>query len=257
MQIRPTAFSIGLIIEILLFYFMRYLVVTQNLGRCPIDHIAYTFVPEGTGIYYVMRLIGRITAPLMCYFLAEGFRHTHDKKKYLLRLILFAAISQPVYYIYVYRAVPNSILQFLSSMNIMFTLSLSFLCLLIVTNDKLNVMIKAILTAVTLSFAQFGDWEYIIPMWTLIFFFFNKDKKKMVLFFVLASIIILPYTYLKYFDSFFLFSYNYGVVLALIPVALYNGQRSKSSSILKKKFNRWFFYIYYPLHMAVLYFISI
>jgi len=217
-----------------------------------IDHIAYAFVPAGTIMNYIMHLVGKTTAPIMCFFLAEGFRHTHDKKKYLLRLLSFAVISQPVYYVFVMKAVPDNIFQVLTSMNILFTLSLGFISLLILTNDRLSQTAKCILTAITVSFGQFGDWGYIIPVWTIIFFFFNKDYKKMTAAFTAATVIILPLCFLKFFDSFAAFSFNYGALLALIPIHLYNGKREKSSTPLKRKINRWFFYVYYPLHMIVL-----
>ncbi len=217
-----------------------------------LDHIAYTFLPAGTAPHYIMHLVGKTTAPIMCFFLAEGFRHTHDKKRYLLRLLLFAAISQPVYYIYVYGSVPDSVLRFISSLNFLFALVLSFICLLILTNDKLDFTAKGILTAITISFAQFVDWGYIIPVWTIIFFFFNNDRCKMLVAFIAATIIILPVTFLKYYDSFVAFSFNYGALLALIPIHLYSGERDRSSTPLKKKINRWFFYVYYPMHMMIL-----
>lgn len=221
-----------------------------------LDHIAYTFLPVGTAPHYLLHLVGKTTAPIMCFFLAEGFRHTHDKKKYFLRLLLFAVISQPVYYTYVYGTVSDSLFQFLSSMNILFTLSLAFVCLLILMSSKLSMTAKGIFTAITISFAQFGDWGYIIPIWTIIFFFFNKDKYKMLAAFITATIIILPVTFIKSFDSFAAFSYNYGALLALIPIHLYNGKRDRSSSPLKKKINRWFFYVYYPLHMMIIFIIA-
>lgn len=217
-----------------------------------IDHIAYAFVPAGTMMHYIMHLVGKTTAPIMCFFLAEGFRHTQDKKKYLLRLLSFAVISQPVYYVFVMKLVPDNLFQFLTNMNIMFTLSLGFISLLILMNDKLSQTAKCILTAVTISFGQFGDWGYIIPVWTIIFFFFNKDYKKMAAAFTAATVIILPLCFLKFFDSFAAFSFNYGALLALIPIHLYNGKREKSITPLKKQINRWFFYVYYPLHMIVL-----
>ena len=221
-----------------------------------LDHIAFTFVPSGTALHYILHLIGKTTAPIMCYFPAEGFRYTHVRKKYFVRLLLFAAISQPVYYIYVYGSVPDSVLRFISSLNFFFALVLSFICLLILTNDKLNFTAKGILTAITISFAQFVDWGYIIPVWTIIFFFFNKDRYKMLAAFIAATIIILPITFLKYYDSFAAFTFNYGALLALIPIQLYSGERDRSSTPLKKKINRWFFYVYYPLHMVMIYIIA-
>ena len=188
----------------------------------------------------------------MCYFLAEGFRYTHDKKKYILRLSLFAGISEPAYYILEYGAAPSSTVHLLQNLNFLFSLLLAFICLLILSNSKLNATFKVILTAITLSLTQFVDWGLIIPVWTIIFFFFNKDKMKMTLLFISTTLIILPVTFLRLYDSFWYFTLNYGALLALIPIHLYNGKRDRCSTPLKKKINRWFFYIYYPLHMIIL-----
>lgn len=217
-----------------------------------IDHIAQLFVPYGTALYYTMRLIGKTTAPVMCFFLAEGFRYTHDKKKYIMRLSLFAAISQPAYYILEYGAAPSSTVHLLQNLNFLFSLLLAFICLLILTNSKINDALKAVLTVITISFTQFVDWGLIIPIWTIIFFFFNKEIKKMTLLFISTTLVILPMTFLKLYDSFGYFTLNYGALLALIPIHLYNGERDISSTTLKKKINRWFFYVYYPLHMIIL-----
>ena len=50
------------------------------------------------------------------------------------------------------------------------------------------------------------------------FLFFNKDNLKMLAAFIAEAIIILPLTFLKCFDSFAAFSFNYGALLALIPI---------------------------------------
>lgn len=64
-----------------------------------IDHIAWAVYPgystEPGAI--VMHIIGRITCPIMCYCIAEGFHYTHDVKKYTLRLLIFALISHVPY----------------------------------------------------------------------------------------------------------------------------------------------------------------
>ena len=54
------------------------------------DHIAWMWVPVVSLPGQCMHIIGRITAPVMCYLLAEGYIHTHDIRKYTLRLGLFA-----------------------------------------------------------------------------------------------------------------------------------------------------------------------
>ncbi|MBQ6211450.1 MAG: hypothetical protein IJJ57_00985, partial [Ruminococcus sp.] len=75
---------------------------------------------------------------------------------------------------------------------------------------------------------------------------------KMTLLFISTTLIILPVTFLKLYDSFGYFTLNYGALLALILILLYNGKRERCSTPLKKKINRWFFYVYYPLHMIII-----
>lgn len=69
------------------------------------DHIAWMWVPvvslQGR---QCMHIIGRITAPVMRYLLAEGYIHTHDIRKYTLRLGLFAVVSAFAFYLFERRA---------------------------------------------------------------------------------------------------------------------------------------------------------
>ncbi|HCA28115.1 MAG TPA: hypothetical protein DHW78_03355 [Ruminococcaceae bacterium] len=61
------------------------------------DHIGWGFFPVLSPIGVVLHILGRITAPCMCFFIAEGYMHTRNIKNYLLRLGIFAIIPWPCY----------------------------------------------------------------------------------------------------------------------------------------------------------------
>ncbi len=60
------------------------------------DHIGFVLVPANhfPEIYYTLRIIGRIAFPLFCFMLVEGFVHTHNRKNYIIRLAVFAIVSE-------------------------------------------------------------------------------------------------------------------------------------------------------------------
>ena len=64
-----------------------------------LDHIAWLLFPgySDGALPVVMHIIGRLTCPIMCYFIAEGYYHTRNIRKYTFRLFLFAVISHFAY----------------------------------------------------------------------------------------------------------------------------------------------------------------
>ena len=218
------------------------------IAAMTVDHIAFMFVAPGSALYFVMRLFGRITAPIMAFMLADGFRYTCSRSRYLLRLVAFALVSQPFYYWLAFDRAPNGWLDFCMHLNVMFSLAVALLSLMILESD-LPTVPRLIMTGCCVSLAQFGDWSFMIPVWAIIFHVFRDDDRKRTLLFALVSVLLQTMIWLPQYDSFTHFSFQLGTLLALLPISMYNRQ---CGTVRHKKLNRWFFYVYYPSHMILL-----
>ena len=62
-----------------------------------IDHISWGFFDFYSWQGYMLHIIGRLTIPIMCFFIAEGYHYTRNIKKYTARLFVFAVISHFAY----------------------------------------------------------------------------------------------------------------------------------------------------------------
>ena len=64
-----------------------------------IDHIAWVLFPgyPCSTVPIILHTIGRITCPIMCYFIAEGYHYSKNIHRYTQRLFLFAFISHFAY----------------------------------------------------------------------------------------------------------------------------------------------------------------
>ena len=213
-----------------------------------VDHIAEVFVPQDCLLYFIMRLFGRMTAPIMAFFIAEGFQHTHNRKKYLMRLAVFGVISQPVFIWMQSCTNPVNLLMILGHWNVMMSLAIALICL-IVLESNLPETPRLILLAVCISLGHFTDWSLMIPVWTVIFYLFRNDLKKKMLLFAASCTLLLTLLFARNYENFTAFTFQYGTLLAIIPLSLYNGKRGSAKH---KNLSRWFFYIYYPVHMLII-----
>ena len=148
----------------------------------------------------------------------------------------------------IFGKLPDSPLTCIVNWNVMVSLAIALLCL-IVLESGLPETPRLILIAVLISLGQLSDWSMMIPAWAVIFYIFRNDFRKKAILFAVASVVMQTILFAKNYDSFLMFTYQYGTLFALIPILLYNGKRG---NVRHKNLNRWFFYVYYPAHMLVL-----
>ena len=213
-----------------------------------LDHIAMFFVSktDSSLLYSVLRFAGRLTAPIMCFFIAEGFYYTHSRKKYGERLALFAVISQFAYTLAHHKTLLTS--NLFTDWNVIFTLFIGFLVL--VCYEKIsNPILKWTSIVLLIMLSSMGDWGIIAPVFVLVFYAFRDNiQAKLICFSLASGAEVLS-------DVAFMISkhrpwygeiWQAGIFLIIPLQIMYNGQKGSSS-----QFNKWFFYIFYPLHLLI------
>lgn len=222
---------------------LKYIAVVAMI----LDHTAATFLYGNASLYPLyscMRLIGRLTAPIMCYFLVEGFIHTSSKQKYALRLFTFALIAQIPYTLTFIGKI------FSPHLNMIYTLFLCFLMLWAIETLP-NLALKIIFSLCITAATWWGDWPILAPAMVLTFYFFKNKKVIMLPVYSLIALCSGTFFMILRISK----GYNwwgewwqYGLLLFIPVYFTYNGKSGR-----KNKFNKWFFYIIYPLHLMIIY----
>ncbi|MBE5963262.1 MAG: conjugal transfer protein TraX [Lachnospiraceae bacterium] len=185
--------------------------------------------------YSYMRYIGRLGFPIFCFLLVEGFMHTHSKAKYAMRLGLFALISEIPFDL----AFNGKVLEF-GYQNVFFTLLIGLLVMIgidWITKQEsipkwLHIVISLVMIVAGMWLANFlkTDYSAIGIVCIMVLFLLRNHRTAQ----VLAGAVS--------------FAWELTAPAAFVPIALYNGTRG-----IKLKY---FFYIFYPAHLLILYLIS-
>ncbi len=216
-----------------------------------IDHIAWRYVETTSSLGIIMHFIGRTTAPVMFYFITEGYHHTRSVPRYMLRMGIFAAISY-----YPFRVFYGDCFGAKAPQSVILELMLCLFAVHIVNDKKLNDGFRLPMIVVIMYLSKYCDWGYTGVVFTLAFELARDSGRKIQIaaYGAAALIYVLP-TIALAFDSMSIFmhrSYQFGVFLPIALLAMYNGKPGRGDSTLKKNINKWLFYIYYPLHLGVL-----
>lgn len=206
-----------------------------------LDHIKYA-IPETEGI--LTNYFGRLAFPLYAFLLTEGYVHTKDLKKYYYRMIIFAIISQIPFMLF------RTLVGEWKMLNIMFTLLLGLVAITVYDKEKRKyISIPIIILLIMMGKLLKVDYGW-YGVTTVILLYMLKNYKSYIPFSYLLLLIVYYYSRIK--------SFNFGTEIILyilfswsstFIMMIYNGKEGKKL--------KYFYYIFYPLHMIVIYLMSL
>ena len=201
-----------------------------------IDHLGDSFFPSLAW----MRVVGRIAMPVFAFCVAEGYIHTRDRQSYLLRMGVFALISE----------IPFDLAQYgrleLSHQNIMFTFFLA-LCALMLFDyiaerfDGVRGLVLGVSAVAVIAVGSvFLGADYNFSAIGLVFIFYLLRDQEPFIRYVSGA-------------AFLALTRNVGIyrwsILGIVPLAFYNGKRGRGLKLL--------FYVFYPAHLLAIYLVKL
>ncbi len=210
-----------------------------------LDHIAWYLLPFSSPWAQAFHVVGRITAPVMCFFLVEGYRYTRSLRNYFGRLLLFAVLAQAPWYL---LHPSKGWLTF----NFLFTLVFSLLAVHTWETVR-NLPLRLLLVAACVAATYYCDWHCYAPLWCLLFHIFRESRSKQLLSFCGVAVFYMEETVRARLVAGFgtasalrTAAFTLGVFLAIPLLLGYNGRKGRFA------WSKWVFYWFYPAHLAVL-----
>ena len=199
-----------------------------------LDHIGVQLFP---GVLW-LRIVGRLAFPIYAYMIAEGCAHTRNRRKYLLQMAGLALLCQLVYFFAM-----GSLFQCIL---VTFTLSILLIYACDTGSRPLTALALLGMAFVTVALPRmlpgtdfaidYGFFGVLVPVAV----YLGKTHREKLLF-TAGALVALAWS---------VGDIQWYSLAALLPLALYSGQRGKRRM-------KWLFYLYYPLHLAAIYGISL
>ena len=226
--------------------FFGHMIAWIDLMYNPDDSYAMYHLPTGLMIISALSLF---CPPVMFFFIADGYKYTRDRKKYALRLLIFALITQPFDWlifqpIYGWR-----------TGNVMFTLLMGLLAIMAWESRFklwLRILLIVLCDAVTVLISS--DWLFFGVLFILFLHIFrDRPRARLIAYMSLVCAHFLPNLFsLGEVDTLHLLL-NIAVMMLMFMLAylcmtvFYNGKKGKHPV-----FAKWFFYAFYPLHYLII-----
>ena len=215
------------------------------MAAMTIDHLVCVVFPGYPKTWWILVLhaIGRMAAPIFWYFVAEGYHYTQDWKKYALRLLLFAVVGHFAYnFAFGIPFVPFQTSVF-NQTSVIWTLLGGLIALVIADCGWLKQWQKTVLILGICVITFCADWSCIGAM-VILYIGENRGNFKKQMTRMLFWVAVYAAVYAIFIDPI------YGVLQMFVALTIpllkrYNGQRGSWKGM------KWFFYLYYPLHLVV------
>lgn len=217
------------------------------LGVMTLDHIGHFIFPE----YIFLRVIGRLAFPIFTFLFAKSARYTHDRKRLLIQLSLAAIVGQGLIYVSGASELVSIFFLFVAGL-------LSFMAL----DAKKAYLIIPLFLLVEYFHVDYGAYGLLV---LLSFYVFNNAFIKQALAYALITLFftfkplldpslwpMIPLIIADFTSVYWRYFVQALSILAMIPLAFYCEDKPKAYRAPYSSFEKFFFYAYYPLHIALL-----
>lgn len=229
---------------------LRYIaVIPMAVGHLIGYMTEYELITETTWWLNLLTYLSLIAPPIFLFFVAEGFRYTRSRKQYALRMLIFAVVTQIPFCILNYGTIFT--VNFLTNWNVIATLFFGLLSLM-VWESKFNMPVRIIIIVLMDAVTLLLSFEWMvfgIPI--ILGFHIFHDRPKIRLIWFTAAVLGVSFIscgfvlYWMFYENVLFLMLSYFLI-----TKCYNGKKGRHPI-----FAKWFFYIFYPLHLALIYFI--
>ena len=210
-----------------------------------IDHTTSVIWPHYPTDWWILliHIIGRMAAPIFWFFVAEGWHYTHNRKKYAFRLLLFAIAGHFAYnFAFGIPFIPFQTSVF-NQTSVLWALFLGTAALYVNENESFRQWQKTLMVIGITLLAFPADWSSIAVL-AILQISENRGNFKKQMMGMMACVSLYALVYAIFIHPL------YGLIQLFTALTIpllrrYNGERGTWKGM------KWFFYLYYPLHLIL------
>lgn len=210
-----------------------------------IDHLVWTLCPGYSKEWYVIlaHITGRLTAPIMWYFIAEGYHYTRNVKRYAMRLFLLAFVSHFAYnFCFGIPFIPFQTSVF-NQTGVVWSLAWGLVLLWVNDSPKLKQWQKVLIVVFACIVTFPSDWSCIATM-AILSIGTNRGNFKRQMALMMVWTVFYAVVYFLFIDKVYAIIQLF-TCLTIPLLKQYNGQKGNWKPMGK------LFYFYYPAHLIL------